>query len=71
MMLSSLPSVRFTVARINSRLTESPGDSSWILTTFINLSNCLTTCSMGADSASTTMVSRLNSSLSVGATASD
>ena len=70
-MLSSLPSVRFTVARISSRLTESSGDSSWILTTLINLSSCLTTCSMGADSASTTMVSRLNSSLSVGATASD
>ena len=41
-------------------------------TTLTSLSNCMITCSSGADSTSTTMVMRLKcSSSSVGATASE
>ncbi len=39
--------------------------------TWISLLSCLTTCSSGADSASTTIVMRLKRSSSVGLTASE
>ena len=57
-----------TVASSSSRSTASPGSSSAIFTTLISLSSCLTICSSGADSTSTTIVIRLNRSSSVGAT---
>ena len=47
------------------------GRARWIFTTLISLSSCLTICSSGADSTSTTIVMRLNRSSSVGATASE
>jgi len=60
-----------TVASSSSRSTAAAGSSSEILTTLMSLNSCLVICSMGADSASTTMVMRLNRSSSVGATAND
>ena len=61
-----------TVAMSSSRWTASAGASWEMATTLTSLSSWWTTCSRGADSASTTMVMRLNrSSSSVGATASE
>src|SRR3954449_7722498 len=63
--------VAFTVTSMSSRSTASSGCSSAILSTGISLLSCLVICSSGADSASTTIVIRLNRSSSVGLTASD
>src|SRR3954447_6811644 len=63
--------VAFTVTSISSRSTASSGCSSAILSTGISLLSCLVICSSGAESASTTIVIRLNRSSSVGLTAND
>ena len=57
------------VAISSSRSREVAGSSSVIDTTGMSLSSCFMIWSSGADSTSTTMVIRLNRSLSEGATA--
>ena len=60
------------VTRSNSRSTASDGESSPMETTLTSLSNCMITCSSGADSTSTTIVIRLKCSCSsAGATANE
>ena len=54
--LAALLGRRRTVASSSSRSTEWRGSSSVILTTSISLNSCLTICSSGADSTSTTIV---------------
>ena len=71
MICPRIPGAADTVTSSSSRSTDSRGSSSVIFTTWISLNSCLTICSSGADSTSTTIVIRLKRSSSVGATASE